>query len=249
MSAVIETKQLAAVAPTGFPVSYEEARQAIAKCESPFECRTMADQAAAMAVYARMRDDTDLLNRAVRLQAWAARRWGELDKALHPDRRQENLKQNDRKAVDQNSRISAEIPKCGQPQFGGQRPPAPDGTTEYQRVVSRRLAAIPEPEFTRQVESPNPPTVTQLASQGTVKRTVVLDPEFARSESPWAAVEDDDVREACETLERFAKYCERNESELIARAVGATEAHELRRLIAITDQWLDSLIANLSAEW
>lgn len=156
---------LPAVAPTGFPVSYEEAREAIAKCESPFECRTMADQAAAMAVYARMRDDTDLQNRAVRLQLWAGRRWGEIDTALHPDRRRENLKQGSRNAADHNS--------------GGKRPASPDGTTEYQRVVSRRLAAIPESEFSRHVESSSPPTVTALAALGTQSRPEPVEPTDA----------------------------------------------------------------------
>src|ERR1700683_3276717 len=173
MSAVIDPEEsvnLPAVAPTGFPVSYEEARQAIAKCESPLECRTKAQQAAAMVVYARMRDDTDLQNRAVRLQAWANRRYGELDKLLYPDRRQENLKQGSRNAVDH---ISAELPKnanfADQPQ-AGKRPAPTDGTTEYQRTVSRRLASIPEDEFTRQVESPTPPSVTQLGDLGKVAR-------------------------------------------------------------------------------
>jgi hypothetical protein len=224
--------RLPTVAPTGFPVSYEAAKQAIVECQSPIECRTMADKAAAMAVYARMRDDPDLLNRAVRLQAWADRRWGELDRELHPDRRQENLKQN------QAPHRKAHVRPIGER--------SPDGTTEYQRKISHRLAAIPEAVFTRQVESDNPPSVRQLAEQG--KRTVVLDPEFARTKSPWGAIECADTREACETLERFAKYCESSAPEGIGRAVNAAEAQEIRRLIPVIDRWLDQLSANLSAE-
>jgi hypothetical protein len=124
--------------------------------------------------------------------------------------------------------------------FFGRRPTPPDGTTEYQRVISRRLAAIPEVEFTRQVESPNPPTLTALAERG---KTAGM------PKSPWAAIECAETRDVCETVEKFAKYCERSESKSIARAVSATEAQELRRLIAITDQWLDSFAANLSEAW
>jgi hypothetical protein len=237
-----ETK-LPAIAETGFPVSYEEARQAIAKCESPFECRTMADQAAAMAVYARMRDDTDLLNRAVRLQAWAARRWGELDKTLHPDRRQENLKQGARNVVDH---ISVEQPKntnfVEEPQ-SGKRPAPPDGTTEYQRVVSRRLAAIPEAEFTRQVESERPPSLTQLAEQGRVPR------EGMRNISPWAAIECAEIREACETLERFAAFCARQHPAGICRALNETEAGALSELIDIAGVWLDLMRQQVTTEY
>jgi hypothetical protein len=208
-----ETK-LPAIAETGFPVSYEEARQAIAKCESPFECRTMADQAAAMAVYARMRDDTDLLNRAVRLQAWAARRWGELDKELNPDRRQENLKQNqtpDRKAH------ARPI---------GETVPLTDGTTEYQRKISRRLAAIPEPEFSRQVESENPPTVTQLAEQGKVTR--VRDPEYSQPA----------ISDTCDAIRAFAEFAASTDAAELAQSIPPEEAQMVRDMVRRAGHWL-----------
>jgi hypothetical protein len=228
-----ETK-LPAIAETGFPVSYEEARQAIAKCESPFKCRTMADQAAAMAVYARMRDDTDLLNRAVRLQAWAARRWGELDKTLHPDRRQENLKQGARNVVDH---ISVEQPKntnfVEEPQ-SGKRPAPPDGTTEYQRVVSRRLAAIPEAEFARQVESENPPTVTQLAEQGKVSR--VRDPEYS-----GPAVNNN----TCQAIQVFAQFVASADAAELAQAVTVEEAQMVREMVTRAARWLTKFWDNI----
>lgn len=237
MSAAIETNEpanLPAVAPTGFPVCYEEARQAIAKCESPFECRTMADQAAAMAVYARMRDDTDLQNRAVRLQAWAARRWGELDRALHPDRRQANLKQGPRNVVDHNS---VELPKnsnFGNQPESGKRPLPPDGTTEYQRVVSRRLAAIPEPEFTRQVESENPPTLTQLAAQGKVTR--VRDPEYSQ------------VTDTSQPLRMFAQFAASHDAAELAQSVTAAEVRIVREMVTRSGRWLTTFWDNLPAE-
>ena len=96
--------------------------------------------------------------------------------------------------VDHNS---AELPKntnFGDRSQAAKRGAPPDGTTEYQRVISRRLAAIPEGDFTRQVESDNPPTVTQLAAQGKVTR--VLDPEYAE---PAANTR-------CEPLRAFAQF-------------------------------------------
>jgi hypothetical protein len=221
MDTVEQPPKLPAVAETGFPVSYEEARQAIARCESPFECRTMADQAAAMAVYARMRDDTDLLNRAVRLQAWAARRWGELDKKLHPDKSRENLKQNQspvRKLVDQ------------QPV---RRPAPTDGTSEYQRKVCRQLAAIPETEFTRQVESENPPTASQLAEQGKVTR--VRDPEY----SPPA--------DTCQAIRAFAQFASSTDPAELAQAVTAEEAQMVREMVKRAGSWLTKFWDNLPA--
>jgi hypothetical protein len=231
-NAVIETPSasLPAVAPTGFPMAYEAAKLAIQKCESPLECRTMADKAAAMRVYARMRDDKELHNRAVRLQAWADRRWGELDKELNPDRRQENLKQNQaphRKAVERPI---------------GETAPLTDGTTDYQRKISRRLAAIPEPEFIRQVEGERPPTVTQLAEQGKVTRGTAAPP------SPWKGVECAETQVACDAIERFAKFCARTSPGGIARSVNAAEADALRQCIAVADQWLGQLAVSLAAE-
>ncbi len=219
--------KLPAIAESGLPVSYEAAKLAIQKCESPLECRTMADKAAAMRVYALMRDDKELHNRAVRLQAWADRRWGELDKELNPDRRQENLKQNqspDRKA---HARPIGE---------------APDGTTDYQRKISRRLASIPGEEFTRQVESPNPPTVRQLAEQGKTPR------EWVRQTSPWAAIESAEAREGCATLEAFAAFCADHEPELIGRVVSAAEVEALRPLIATAGEWIARLAEGFTDE-
>ena len=237
MNSVVQLPaNLPAIAESGFPISYEAAKQAIAECESPFECRTMADKAAAMVVYARMRDDTELQNRAVRLQAWASRRWGEIDKELYPDRRQQNLKQNVRN-------VGGDI-SVNQPQntLFEKRAAPTDGTTERQRVVSRRLAAIPEAEFTRQVESPKPPTVTQLAEQGKATRSA------AGPTSPWEAIECAETREACETLERFSRFCVRVDAAGLVLSVNATEAAALRECIAVADQWLDQLATGLASE-
>lgn len=40
------------------------------------------------------------------------------------------------------------------------------GLSERQRKTALRVASVPEPSFTAQVESENPPTITKLAEQG-----------------------------------------------------------------------------------
>jgi hypothetical protein len=40
--------------------------------------------------------------------------------------------------------------------------------SEHQRKTALRVAAVPEPEFEKAVESENPPTVSELAKRGTV---------------------------------------------------------------------------------
>lgn len=40
------------------------------------------------------------------------------------------------------------------------------GLSKHQQVQAIRVANVPDADFERQVESPNPPTVTKLAEQG-----------------------------------------------------------------------------------
>ena len=51
------------------------------------------------------------------------------------------------------------------------------GMSERQQVTAVRVASIPERQFTAQVESANPPTLTELARQGTQKREPATNPE------------------------------------------------------------------------
>src|SRR6516164_9137922 len=60
------------------PQLYETAKNALAECERLDECAEWADQAAAIASYARQADDVELENYARRIRARAVRRCGEL---------------------------------------------------------------------------------------------------------------------------------------------------------------------------
>ena len=76
------TENLPAPAGPRLPATYEAAKQALAECTRVDECKDWADKAAALASYARQRDDHTLLNLAQRIQARAMRRIGELSSEL-----------------------------------------------------------------------------------------------------------------------------------------------------------------------
>ena len=61
--------------------AYEAARAALAKCVKLDECKTWADKAAAMEVYARQARDRELEANAIEIRVRAERRLGELIKA------------------------------------------------------------------------------------------------------------------------------------------------------------------------
>src|SRR6266481_6014131 len=98
-----------------------------------------------MASYARQAKDDSLRVMAVRIQARAERRCGEL------------LKQIPR---------ADETTRYGQV---GTRPPVTRtqaateaGLSDHQRKTALRVAAVPAAAFETQVESPRPPSITQL---------------------------------------------------------------------------------------
>src|SRR5580698_250274 len=131
------------------PQKYEAARAAIAECERIDECKTWSDKAAAMKAYAVMRDDRTMHNLALKIQLRAERRCGELLKQIAPA-----------------SGARTDLGRA--PTRGDAAREA--GLSEHQKKTALRVAAIPEKEFNRQVESARPPTVTRLADQGRVQR-------------------------------------------------------------------------------
>jgi hypothetical protein len=208
------------------PQKYEAARTAIAECERIDECKDWADKAAAMAAYARMSKDDSLKVLAIRIQARALRRIGQL---------QDQIPRGD---------TATRYGQVGDhPPVTRSKAAADAGLSEHQRKTALRVAAIPEAEFERQVESASPPTVTKLAEQGKTERDV------AAGGAPWSAITCPETRDACETLERFARFCQRVEPTGISRAVNADEAEKVRQFIEIADQWFDRLVAGLAAEF
>lgn len=147
---------LPAVSTARLPISYEAAQAALANCQQVDECKDWADKAAALASYAKQSQDESLLLMAQRIKARAVRRAGELLGQIETS----------------GSRESAT--SHGQPREVTRSEAARDaGFSPHQQTQAVRIAAVPKPEFERQVESPKPPTLTQLAQQGIKPRPLI----------------------------------------------------------------------------
>lgn len=210
------------------PQKYEAARSAIAECERIDECKTWSDKAAALASYARQAKDDSLAVMARRIQARAERRMGELLKQF-PDGRTAALVQH----REVGARLTVTRVQAA----------TSAGISDHQRKQALRVANVPAAAFDSQVDSPTPPTVTRLAEQGKTTRDVSLECSL------WNAIACPETREACETLERFARFCQRVEPTAISRDVNAAEAEKVRQFIEIADRWFDQLVAGLAAEF
>lgn len=138
------------------PETYENARVALAECQQVDECKDWADKAAALASYAKQAEDDQLERMAQRIRARAIRRAGELAKQLmQPAHRpaenvEGNLNVMSREQIKERS-----------------------GFSDHQLTQATRIANVPESAFEEQVESPKPPTLSQLASQGVKPRQPV----------------------------------------------------------------------------
>lgn len=144
------------IANARLPQAYEAAKQALATCESVDECKGWADKAAALASYAKQADDDELEKRAMRIRARAIRRCGEL------------LKQFDAKGRNQHEDSKGDHTTLSQREAAEQA-----GITKHQQVQAVRVANVPAPQFEEQIESPRPPTISQLAVQGIKPRPLV----------------------------------------------------------------------------
>jgi hypothetical protein len=139
------------------PQTYENARVALAECQQVDECKDWADKAAALASYARQADDDQLERMAARIRARAIRRAGELLKQIEPAPNQHV------------AGVGAHTSRSDAAREAGM--------SKHQQVQATRIAAIPEHDFDDQVESPTPPTLTQLAQQGIQRRDPPPQPE------------------------------------------------------------------------
>ena len=200
------------------PATYEAARNAIAECERIDECKTWSDKAAAMKAYATMRDDKTMHNLALRIQLRAERRCGELLRQVEPAQ-----------GGDRGNAATG-----GRPPIGSRKAAADHaGLSEHQRKTALRVAAVPEVEFNRQVESERPPTVTRLADQGRTQRALVADPTA------------ETFKAACSALGEFAKFCDTHDATETAQTFGVDDAEMARRCVATLHQWLDTFASNV----
>jgi hypothetical protein len=205
------------------PVTYEAAQKALAECSRVDECKEWADKAQALASYARQAKDNTLHQLALRIQARATRRFGEL------------LKQVPR--GDEATRYGQEgaLPPVTRTQAATDA-----GLSEHQRKTGLRLASIPQADFEAAIDSAKPPTVTELAIRGTVAR-----PPAPPTEIPPAdpAI----IARAQVLLRDLAAFCATHEPASIARASGL-DVDVCRGHVETLSAWLDRFVVNLPAE-
>lgn len=144
---------LAQISTARLPQTYEAARTALAECSAVDECKDWADKAAALASYARQSQDDQLERMAQRIRARAIRRAGELLKQIEPGH---GARDGKREAGD-HPPLRSEMARDA-------------GMSPHQAKQAVRVANVPADDFERQVESPKPPTLSQLASQGIQSR-------------------------------------------------------------------------------
>lgn len=139
---------LLTVVNASLPAKYEAATLAISECERIDECKDWADKSAALASYAKQSGDKTLENAAMRIRARAVRRCGELLKEV------EAQKGGDRKSKDR------ERP------FDRAQAAAGAGMSPRQAKDAIRVANLSGEFFESQIESEEPPTISELAEQG-----------------------------------------------------------------------------------
>jgi hypothetical protein len=229
------------------PVTYETAQKALAECERIDECKKWTDKAAALASYAKQAKDNSLHQLALRIQARAVRRCGELLKQVEPAQ-----------GGDRGNSATG-----GRPPVGSRKAAAESaGLSEHQRKTALRVATIPAEDFDYAVESQDPPTITELAEQGTVS----CEGESARKDesaqtvtenyepgqgicAPVRARADEadhgQALEAFGKFKAFADFCDTHDPAELARLMPVEHAGTLRRFVQLADGWLDRFVTNL----
>lgn len=228
MSSVLNSESLSppALQDARLPVAYANAQKALAECSRIDECKTWSDKAAALASYARQAKDDNLRLMAIRIQARAERRCGELLKQI--PRADEATRYGQVGAVPPVTRTQAATDA---------------GLSERQRKTALRIASIPNDEFDAAVESASPPTVTKLAERGIQSRPT---PRIHREDiSPSQQAQ---AREAFHAVARFAALCKGQEPESFARAFCADDIAAIHEHTRIIDAWLDRLVTNLPSQ-
>jgi hypothetical protein len=134
------------------PVTYTEAKAALARCEQVDECQAWADRAGALASYARQARDRELEAMAKRIRARAVRRAGDLLQQIPTCRGRRFDLRPDHEAVGARTQAARQA-----------------GLSVSQQKTAVRLAKIPVDEFERAIEAPDPPGTMRLAGRAALR--------------------------------------------------------------------------------
>jgi hypothetical protein len=134
------------------PISYTEAKAALARCDQVDEAQSWADRAAALASYARQARDRELEAMAKRIRARAVRRAGELLQNIPTCRGRRFDLRPDHEAVGARTQAARRA-----------------GMSVSQQKTAVRLAKIPAEEFEAAVEAADPPGTMRLAGRAALR--------------------------------------------------------------------------------
>lgn len=204
------------------PQMYESARYALSECVRVDECKDWADKAAALASYAKQADDDRLMKTAMRIQARAIRRAGELLETFNKG--VGRPKENGTGADTISQRKAAERA----------------GMSKRQEVTAVRVANVPETEFEEAVEGDKPPTVTALAEKGKKGGVTVMERNGGKAPPGFK-----EATNLLGSVDRFAEFCHENPPESVASGVMDYEEDGLRKQIRVIAGWLDEFTAHL----
>lgn len=212
------------------PATYETAKSALAQCQAIDECKDWADKAAALASYARQSEDLELEKMAQRIRARAMRRAGELLKQVESQRGGDRRSDKYQKEGDHLLISRSDVAERA-------------GMSEHQQKTAVRVASIPETQFTEQVESDNPPTLTELARQGTQKRDEVPDPQTwlqGRSAQSFNA-----ILHMMSTIEEYAKEADTWPLSALLSDMNDRERQKVRRWVSVIDAIHDQIMTRI----
>jgi len=217
---MLDHANLPAVNSAPLPATYEAAKNAIASCEKVDECKEWADKAQALASYARQAKDDELVRTAMRIQARAIRRAGELLQQIEAGQGARDGKRED-----------GTVPPLTRTQAADDA-----GLSERQRKTALRVANVPQDDFDAAIEVPNPLSVTKLAERGVQPRQSSTDHlQGADPDDFYAATH------GFGALHRMAEACDKFEPAQIVRGL---RVFEIQKAMADLDKvfsWLEKV--------
>jgi hypothetical protein len=221
MNALSLPDNLPSVGNARLPEVYAQAKLALQECVKIDECKDWADKAEAMASYARQANDDAMHKMADRIQARAIRQCGKLLKEIE-------------------SATGAHLPNVkreGALPVGRAQAAEDAGLSEHQRKQALRVANVPEAEFEAAIESDSPPTVTQLAEQGTQKALVDLG-----GRAPEDFAEATRLIGLIAHVDRTAKGLD---LDVAARGLSKDDTFALLTAIIVIEAWLHSVTVTI----
>ena len=205
------------------PAKYEAAKLALKECNKIDECRDWEDKAEALASYAKQQDDKEMEKTARRIRARAVRRCGELLKEIESG-----------KGKHWKSRRDGGGPSTSRAQAA-----ADAGLSPRKVKDSIRVANVPEESFEEQLESDSPPTIPNLAEQGTEKAVPRYE-QLGMTQEAWQA-----GMHFRGHLSDMVRHANNFDPQEVVDGSTPKEREQIRKNIKILDHYLDRLIAKI----